>query len=148
MSEDLIAPCGMNCTVCSGFLASKYDVKKKGVRMAYCTGCRPRGKKCAFLKKRCELLLNGKVEFCHECEEFPCKNLKHIDTRYRTFFHMSLIGNLQFIKEHGLTEFLESQREKWQCPDCDELICCHNGICFSCGLQKLKHKKKLYRWED
>jgi len=148
MRENLIAPCGMDCAVCSGYLALKHDVKEKGVRMAYCKGCRPRGKKCAFLKKRCELLLNKKVEFCYECEEFPCKNLKHIDNRYQTFFHMSLIDNLQFIKQHGLVQFLESQRKKWQCPNCGEVICCHNGICFSCGIEKLKNKKKLYRWED
>ena len=148
MREDLIAPCGMDCAVCSGYLALKHDVKEKGVTMAYCKGCRPRGKKCAFLKKRCELLLNKKVEFCYECEEFPCKNLKHIDNRYQTFFHTSLIDNLQFIKEHGLIKFSESQRKKWQCPNCSDVIYCHNGICFSCGIQKLKIKKKLYRWEE
>jgi len=148
LREELIAPCGMDCAVCSGYLALKNNVKAKGVRMPYCKGCRPRDKKCAFLKKRCELLLNHKVEFCYECEKFPCENLKHIDKRYKTFFHTSLIDNLNFIKEHGLAEFVELQKKKWQCPDCDEVICCHNGICFSCGLEKLKHKKKLYRWKD
>ena len=148
MKEELIAPCGVDCNVCSGYLALKNDVRTKGVRMAYCKGCRPRDKKCSFLKKRCELLLNNKVEFCYECEEFPCKNLKHNDKRYQTFFRMSLIDNLNFIKEHGLAKFLETQKKKWQCPECGEVICCHNGICFSCSLEKLKNKKKLYRWED
>jgi hypothetical protein len=86
MREELIAPCGMDCNVCSGYLALQHTVRDKGVRMAYCKGCRPRDKKCAFLRKRCELLLNNKVEFCYECEEFPCENLKHIDKRYRTLF--------------------------------------------------------------
>jgi hypothetical protein len=88
------------------------------------------------------------VEFCYECEEFPCENLKHLDKRYRTLFHMSFIDNLKFIKEQGLAEFLEHQQKKWQCPQCGDVICCHNGICFNCGLEKLKNKKKLYRWED
>jgi len=148
LKEELIAPCGMDCSVCSNYLALKNDVRAKGVRMAYCKGCRPRDKKCSFLKKRCELLLNNKVEFCYECEEFPCKNLQHIDNRYQTFFRMSLIDNLNFIKEHGLAKFLETQKKKWRCPECGEVICCHNGICFSCSLEKLKNKKKLYRWED
>ena len=30
---DLIAPCGMNCAICSGYLAYKNDVKNKGVRL-------------------------------------------------------------------------------------------------------------------
>jgi len=59
-----------------------------------------------------------------------------------------LIDNLRFIKEYGLAKFLERQKKKWRCPDCGEVICCHNGICFSCGLEKLKNKKKIYRWED
>ena len=148
MREELIAPCGMDCAVCSSYLALKNDVRSKGVRMAYCKGCRPRDKKCAFLKKKCELLLKNKVRFCYECEEFPCENLEHIDKRYQTFFRMSLIDNLKLIKKHGLTKFLESQKKKWQCPNCGEVICCHNGICFSCDLEKLKNKKKRYRWED
>jgi hypothetical protein len=61
---------------------------------------------------------------------------------------MSFIDNLKFIKEQGLAEFLEHQQKKWQCPQCGDVICCHNGICFNCGLEKLKNKKKLYRWED
>jgi len=61
---------------------------------------------------------------------------------------MSFIDNLNFIKEHGIETFLEKQRETWRCPDCGGVICCHNGICFSCGLEKLKSKKKIYRWED
>jgi len=148
MREELIAPCGMDCAVCSSYLALKNDVKAKGVKMAYCKGCRPRDKKCAFLKKKCEILLKNKVRFCYECEEFPCENLEHIDKRYQTFFRMSLIDNLKLIKKHGLTKFLDSQKKKWQCPNCGEVICCHNGICFSCDLEKLKNKKKRYRWED
>ena len=116
--------------------------------MPYCQGCRLRDKQCAFLKKRCELLLNHEIEFCYECPDFPCKNLKHIDKRYATRYHMSLIENLQTIKEHGLDKLMQTQQNKWECPECGGTICCHNGICFSCGLEKLKEKKKLYRWED
>jgi hypothetical protein len=148
MKEELIAPCGVDCSVCSGYLAFRHDVRAKGIRMAYCKGCRPRDKKCAFLKKRCELLLKNKIEFCYECEDFPCEHLKHIDERYKTRYRMSLVDNLNFIKEHGLQKFLENQKKKWECPDCGDVICCHNGICFSCGLEKLRNKKKLYRWED
>jgi hypothetical protein len=35
MKDELIAPCDMNCAVCSGYIALKNDVKKKGVRMSY-----------------------------------------------------------------------------------------------------------------
>ncbi len=148
MIEELIAPCGMNCGICSGYLASKYDVKNKGIKMPYCIGCRPRDKKCAFLKKRCDLLLQGKVQYCYECDDFPCLRLQHIDERYRSNFKMSMIENLEFIKDKGVTIFLEQEVDKWKCPKCGAEICCHNGICFNCGLDKLKNNKKKYRWED
>lgn len=148
MKSELIAPCGMNCAVCSGYLALKYDVKSKGIRMPYCQGCRPRDKKCAFLKRRCELLLDNKVKFCYECDNFPCERLRCIDRRYQTHFQTSLIENLESIRRNGLSEFLKKEEEKWQCPKCGETICCHNGICFNCSLDRLKNKKKLYKWED
>ena len=148
MNEELIAPCGMNCGICSGYLAFKHDVKSQGVRMPYCIGCRPRDKKCAFLKKRCTLLLSGQIHYCYECQDFPCQRLQNIDKRYRTFFRMSLIDNLEYIKKDGIRRFLEKEEERWKCLECDAVICCHNGICFNCGLEKLKKKKKLYRWED
>ena len=148
MKTELIAPCGMNCAVCSGYLALRHAVKSKGIGMPYCEGCRPRDKTYAFLKKRCEPLLNNKVKFCYECKDFPCERLEHLDKRYRTNFRMSMIENLKYIKKNGVSEFLEKEKEKWKCPECGGVICCHNGICFDCGLGKLKNKKKLYRWEE
>ena len=79
---DLIAPCGMNCAICANYLAYQNDIKSNGVRIPYCSGCRPRDKKCAFLKKKCESLIKNKVEFCYKCKNCPCDNLKTIDKRY------------------------------------------------------------------
>jgi len=75
-TTELIAPCGMNCSVCSRYLTRKYDVKRKGVRMSYCVGCRPRDRKCALLKKRCDLLLNHRVRFLLWMWHFPVQELK------------------------------------------------------------------------
>ena len=147
-NENLVAPCGMNCGICSGYLAETHDIKKQGVRMTYCRGCRPRNKNCAFLKKRCRLLSEGTVNFCYECPQFPCDQLKAIDKRYRERYHMSMLENLSFIREHGIDGFLKKEEEKWQCPDCGGTICCHNGICFDCGVGRLRTRTVLYRWEE
>jgi hypothetical protein len=147
-AQELVAPCDMNCTVCSGYLALKYDLKSNGIRMSYCTGCRPRDKKCAFLKKTCKNLMNHTVQFCYECKEFPCEKLKQIDMRYQKNFRMSLLKNLTDIKTNGMKKFLRTQEEKWCCPNCGGVICCHNGLCFQCDNERLKNKKKRYRWED
>jgi hypothetical protein len=138
----------MNCAICSGYLALKHDLKAKGIRMVQCVGCRPRNKMCAFLKKRCSKLLNGEATFCYECESFPCSRLRTIDKRYRSRYRMSMTDNLQFIREHGIEQFLKEQEKSWKCKRCGEMICCHNGLCFNCDLEKLKNKKQKYRWNE
>jgi hypothetical protein len=148
MDEMLIAPCGMNCAICSRYLAFKNDVRSKGIRMAYCSGCRQRNRQCAFLKKKCSLLLNNGVNYCYECNSFPCEQLEKLDKRYRKFFRMSMIENLESIKKSGISHLLNKQRGLWRCPECSGVVCCHNGICFDCGLDKLAHAKNLYRWQD
>ena len=148
MLEELIAPCGMNCALCSGYLALQYDVRKKGIRLSYCNGCRQRNKQCAFLKKKCDLLLNMKVKYCHECGHFPCTRLSHLDERYRNKYRMSMIENLETIRDEGLDKLLEKEEQKWLCTKCGSVLCCHNGICFNCGLDELQRRAKPYEWQD
>jgi hypothetical protein len=146
MEEILIAPCGMNCGICVSYLAMKNDLKQKGFGKKYCAGCLARGKNCTFMQKQCDLLGKGLVRFCYECEDFPCDRLNSLDKRYRSKYHMSIIENLNFIKDQGISKFLEKEAAKWQCPQCGEVICCHNGLCLNCGIDKLRQNKK-YLWE-
>jgi len=136
----------MNCGVCVSYLAGKTDLNKKGFNKTYCEGCLPCAKSCN-LKSECSLLRKGAVRFCFQCENYPCKRLKALDKRYRTKYHMSMLENLEFIKEHGVEKFLEKEESKWRCPKCGGVICCHNGLCLSCEVEKLKENKK-YRWGE
>jgi hypothetical protein len=43
---------------------------------------------------------------------------------------------------------VERENAKWRCSHCGGVLCCHNGICFKCGLDRLQTMKQLYRWED
>ncbi len=148
MEEALVAPCGMDCGLCAAFLAMKSGLKSRGIRVPYCAGCRPRGKQCAYLKKYCGRLGEGGLQYCYECGDFPCRHLQGIDKRYRVRYRVSLTENLEYIKEHGIEAFLQQETQRWRCPECGGVICCHNGICFSCGLDKLRSRPNLYRWED
>ena len=147
MDEKLIAPCGMNCRLCIAYQFRKNDLNKRGFHKKYCPGCIPRGENCIHMGDACELLAKGSLRFCYECESFPCKRLKALDKRYRTKYHMSMIENLNDIKEFGMDEFLEKEGDKWRCPECGGTICCHNGLCLNCHLDKLLMNKK-YRWEE
>jgi len=129
-SEELIAPCGMNCRICLGYFGYTTSGKKRKMK---CIGCKPREKSCAFLKKYCKKLQKNEVNYCYECSDFPCEQLQKLDKGYRERYVMSMIGNLEYIRDNGMDDFLKQQEKKYRCPDCGGVICVHNEICYSCG---------------
>jgi len=131
-SAELVAPCGMNCALCSAYLAGTIQSQPDARKMTSCAGCRPRNKKCAFLKGRCEQLKLGKVKYCYECADFPCERLKRLDERYRKNYNYSMIATLREIKSSGVEEVLKTQREHHRCPRCGGVICIHNRKCYHC----------------
>jgi hypothetical protein len=127
ISADLMAPCGMNCGICMAFLRDKNT----------CPGCRNLDETCktSCLKckiKNCEELKNSDKKFCGECEKYPCDKVKHIDKRYRTKYEMSMIENLNKIKEIGLENFMKIENSRWLCLKCGNQICIHNKKCYFC----------------
>jgi len=145
LTKELVAPCGMNCAFCTSYLAMIYNVRAKGAMMTYCTGCRPRGKMCAFIKKRCALLLANKVQFCFECKKFPCANLQHLDEKYKRDYHTSFIENLKTIKTVGINKFLRAQHKKQRCPRCGGVLSVHNDKCYDCDIDWLIKRYKIKR---
>ncbi len=130
MTAELVAPCGMNCAVCSAYLC--YQLPERNGKPK-CQGCRPRGKMCAFIKRDCPPLRNGEYAFCFECATFPCEHLQKLDKRYRARYHTSFIENLGVIKARGMAAFLEEQRERHRCPACGGVVCVHDDKCYRCG---------------
>ncbi len=126
--QDLIAPCGMNCGVCLAYLREKRK----------CPGCHGEdsGKTVSRLRcriKTCVTIGQSRSGFCYECEKYPCKRLQQLDKRYRTKYHMSMIENLESIRETGPGAFIEHEKERWKCKTCGGAICVHRGYCLSCG---------------
>lgn len=127
-ANSLIAPCGMNCRLCIAYLRKKNK----------CPGCRgsDAGKPVTRVKcriKNCEMLSKAEFVFCYQCEKFPCDNLKHLDKRYRTKYHINMIENLNNIKQCGIENFLVNEERRWRCPQCGGTICVHSGHCLICG---------------
>ena len=106
----LIAACGMNCRICIGYFGYTMSGKKRKMK---CIGCKPRDKSCAFLKKYCKKLTKKEVEYCYECNEFPCSHLEKIDKGYRERYNMSMIENLEYIRDKGINNFLKQQEKKY-----------------------------------
>ena len=123
----LIAVCGINCSLCYAYQRKKNT----------CPGCRHlQGDMPISISnckiRNCDLIKNEKVQYCYECQEYPCKPLKQLDKRYRTKYDMSEIENLEYIKKYGIRKFLKKEEEKWKCPACGGTICVHKKYCLVC----------------
>ena len=125
--KSLIAPCGMNCGTCIGYLRTKNR----------CVGCRemsasklPSRVRCVI--KNCAELEKTSSGFCYECHKFPCTRMKQLDRRYRTKYHTSFIENLTMIKEKGINSFLEFEAARRACPKCGAVLSVHKDKCLEC----------------
>jgi hypothetical protein len=128
ISTTMMAPCGMNCALCYAHMREKNQ----------CQGCNTddAGKPNSCVRctiKNCEIIARGKPKFCFKCKKFPCARLKQLDKRYRTKYGMSMIANLENIKEFGIRNFVREEKGKWKCSQCGRTICVHRQSCIFCG---------------
>jgi hypothetical protein len=127
MNTQLIAACGMNCAVCLAYLRERKP----------CDGCRgsdtnksPSCVRCVI--RNCEHIKSSRTKLCYDCAGFPCTRLKQLDKRYRTRYAMSMLQNLESIRQIGLRSFVEKEKDRWRCGQCGGVICVHRGYCLSC----------------
>ncbi len=107
-NADMIAPCGLDCSICKRALAET----------GRCAGCRgPNDNKPEFCSERCGIILCEK----RKSSQYPLRE--------------SPLENLRFIREAGMAAFLERERKQWTCSACGGVICVHTGVCSDCGRQ-------------
>ena len=132
--QGLIAACGMNCGLCIGYLREKKP----------CGGCFKKDdlnkpnvcRSCAIVN--CELLTKTESGFCYDCDRYPCARLKRLDKRYKTNYGMSMIENLEFIKNNGMEKFLEYEQTRWTCNVCNSGVSVHRDYCLNCKTELRK----------
>ena len=126
IDASLLAPCGMNCLLCTRFLRAKEP----------CRGClftdenKPEHCRKCF-KKDCTAARG--ITYCVECEEYPCRRMKYMEETYRTRYLMSLDENGRFALRYGPEAFMEREREKRACRKCGGVISIHERACSECG---------------
>jgi hypothetical protein len=126
--ENLIAPCGMNCGICIGYLRDRKPCcgcfESSVNKPKHCVNCAIAG---------CEELKATDSGYCYECTKYPCTRLKRLDKRYRTRYRMSMIENLDFMSKYGLEKFIANEEKRWKCSNCGKGICVHRDECLECG---------------
>lgn len=138
--KDMIAPCGMNCGSCLGYMRIEN----------HCPGCRSDGdpkpsycRDCIVIN--CDLLRETESGFCYDCPKFPCRRLKSLDKRYSTRYGTSFFDNLAMIKEKGMDRFLAFETERRTCPQCGSTTCIHRPACFEYGFTYVIQSNNRYK---
>ena len=118
----LIAPCGLYCGRCPLYKARtdktlrRQIAEQRGIpveEVFVCAGCRPmRGRvRAAGGEPICDTYAcaanDKKVEFCYECEDFPCLKLAPCADRAQEIPHNTKVYNLVLLKKLGVDPWLK-----------------------------------------
>lgn len=118
--KKIVAPCGIDCFNCEMFednvtdqfqsyLSEKTNIPKEMIR---CKGC-TEGNICLLLKlggkscKTADCAREKGVEYCYECDVFPCENLMPIADGAQKYPHNMKLYNLCRMKRIGIEAWTE-----------------------------------------
>lgn len=124
----MFAPCGMNCMVCY-----KHCYSKKA-----CAGCLASDIEKPEHCRNCKIkdcIKEKGINYCYQCSELPCKQIKNLEKSYTSRYGVSLIQNSISVKEQGLTAFMEEQKKKYTCLQCGGIISLHDAECSECQIK-------------
>ncbi len=114
------APCGLDCFNCEIFVdniteemkmqfAAKIKIEPEEVA---CKGCRLEENGCKFLGQSCETLkciTEKNLEFCFECDEFPCNKLQPAKEGADRLPHNYKVFNLCRMKAVGVEKWADEE---------------------------------------
>ncbi|WP_458453996.1 DUF3795 domain-containing protein [Methanobrevibacter sp.] len=96
----LFSLCGLNCSLCPMFIRGR------------CSGCRE-GSTCYMI---CEFapcsIEHGNIDYCFECEEYPCKKYEGIDLHDSLISHRNQLKDMEKAKAMGIENYRAEQRVK------------------------------------
>jgi len=138
----LAAVCGLFCPACRVFIESTEDsvrlqiiakLTKRSVEEIECHGCRSE-KRGIFCNKYCKMTQCASqkgIDFCGECVEYPCSELKAFQARVPD--RIELWESHQRIKDVGYETWYEEMMEHYSCPKCRAINSAYDLACRKCG---------------
>lgn len=97
--NQFLSLCGLNCGLCPMFLGK------------HCGGCGNGNQSCKIAKCSLE---HGKVEYCFECENYPCDRYQGIDEYDSFITHRHRKADLDKAQRIGIAQYKLEQQEKMQ----------------------------------
>lgn len=112
---EMTAVCGIYCGSCECHTSKDNPellnyLVSAGINAKHlpCTGCRKGEGDCPVIGGACETYLcakQKKVDFCYECDEYPCSRLIPAADRAERIPHNLKVFNLAYIEHQGLEKF-------------------------------------------
>jgi hypothetical protein len=141
------AYCGLYCASCTVFMATKNNTIDKlaeewqaDVNDIACHGCK--SQKVAKFCRTCALKTCARakgVDFCIECNDFPCQPLEDFKSSSKYPYHSEVYDYLNIIKDHGVQHWLGEMKKRWSCSQCGREHDWFTLECPGCG-----HKLNAY----
>lgn len=138
----LAATCGLFCPSCPLFIGTHEDSAKleKSAEIFHCSaddlkceGCRS-NQKSVFCRENCNISVCAKnkgLEFCGECEKYPCEELKNFKKKMPN--RLELWESQERIQEVGYEKWYLEMIKHYSCPDCGTINSVSDQACRRCG---------------
>jgi hypothetical protein len=140
--KKLAAVCGLFCAACTFYIGSTDDrarletIAKRfnlTAEQMECHGCRSENQGI-YCKTRCNFkkcaAAKG-IDFCGECWEFPCTELKTFQAQMP--HRIELWESHKRIKEAGWEQWYKEMYEHFSCPECQTVNSTYDIACRKCG---------------
>jgi hypothetical protein len=123
----LISPCGLNCGACPLYIARTDEALRKRIaegqgvpleEVYTCPGCRPAkgrlpgvgtGPVCDTFACAVD---DKKVEFCYECDDFPCLKLAPCADRAQEIPHNTKVYQLVLLQKEGIDTWIQKYPDR------------------------------------
>jgi len=138
----LAAACGLFCPSCSLFIGTMEDpVRLQTISKRFqmppelleCHGCRSE-KRCFYCKEYCKMTkcsAEKGINFCVECGEYPCTELKAFQAQMP--HRIELWESQELIKQVGWEKWYTEMIKRYACPECRTINSAYDLACRKCG---------------
>ena len=138
----LAAVCGLFCPACGVFIGTREDPGRlaklaqrlgKSIKEMQCNGCRS-DRRCFYCESKCTMAkcaATKGVDFCGECAEYPCQDLKAFQAELP--HRIELWKSQERIKEVGYEKWYTEMIEHYSCPKCRTINSAYDLKCRTCG---------------
>ena len=140
----LSAVCGLYCPACTIYIGTHEDPERlqqtarrfgRPVEDLLCNGCRS-DKRMFHCEEGCTFVACATekgVEFCGECSEYPCEELKAFQAARP--HRMDLWQDQQRIREIGCEQWFRGKAARYTCSECGTINSAYDFICRKCGTE-------------